>query len=215
MMCGATQQARAQIVTNGSFENTTNFVDNEGSDDTMQLFPGSMVMTGWTVVTDQIAWIGPTNPFDLTAEDGSYFLDLTGYQDGAPYGGITQNISTTLGATYSLTFFLGADSAYGVPDGLTASATGTPGQSYSWGGPVTGGGWLGESYSFVASGLTTTITLQGSSGSNYIGLDNVAVTQTAGAAPEPGSLLLCVAAVVAGPMAMVRRRWGTAARRAV
>lgn len=65
--------AHANLLSNGSFE-SGNFV-NQGSD-TMSLAVGSTTISGWTVVTDTTAWIGPTNPFGLSASDGSFFLDL-------------------------------------------------------------------------------------------------------------------------------------------
>ena len=80
--------AGPNLITNGSFEVATNFVDNNSPQDTMTLLPGdSTSMPGWTVVggnTAQLAWIGPANPFGLKASDGDYFLDLTGYKAGAP-----------------------------------------------------------------------------------------------------------------------------------
>src|SRR5678815_4488708 len=81
MTCSA---AHANLLTNGSFEDKTNFVGN--SDDTMSLTAPSTAMTGWTVTGDSLAWIGPGNPFGLTASDGSYFLDLTDYDDSPPQG---------------------------------------------------------------------------------------------------------------------------------
>ena len=39
--------------------------------------------------------------------------------------------------------------------------------------------WQAESLAFTATGPTTTISLIGHSGFNYIGLDNVSVVQTA------------------------------------
>ena len=48
------------------------------------------MITNWTVVNDTIAWINNlANPFTLSAQDGSKFLDLTNYQAGAPFGGVT------------------------------------------------------------------------------------------------------------------------------
>ena len=58
--------AHADLLTNGSFEDVTNFV-NQGND-TDLLALGSTAMPGWTVVgSEALAWIGPTNPFGLTA----------------------------------------------------------------------------------------------------------------------------------------------------
>ncbi len=58
-------------------------------DDTMSLPAGSGALGSWLVVNGSLAWIGPANPFGLTASDGSYFLDLTDYDDAAPYGGVS------------------------------------------------------------------------------------------------------------------------------
>src|SRR5271156_3332264 len=103
----AASQARAgtNLVTNGSFEDGT-FVPTDG-DYSAILNPGSTAITGWTVINTpnaQVAWDGPTNPDGLTASDGSYFLDLTPDRDAPPYGGVTQTISTIVGASYLLTF---------------------------------------------------------------------------------------------------------------
>jgi len=179
--------AQANLLTNPSFESGA-FV-NQGND-TMSPPAGSTVITGWTVVTDATAWIGPTNPFNLTASDGSFFLDLTNYQAGAPFAGMSQTISTIPGATYSLSFDLGSSTQWGAPDSLTASAAGT---SQTFTSPTTGIDiWTHEVMQFVASSATTTVLLQGASGINYIGLDNtdVELISSPGQVPEPSTLFL-------------------------
>jgi hypothetical protein len=196
--------AHANLLTNGSFEDTTNFVN--VSNDTDNLAVGSTAMTGWTVTgSESLAWIGPTNPFGLTApaSGGMYFLDLTDYNAGAPFSGVSQNIATTAGATYSLTFELGSSPAYGLQDGVTASA-GSHSQIFT----TTNSGsqtnlWQTESLSFTASGTSTTISIVGNSGSNYIGLDNVGVVQTA--VPLPATAYLMLSGLL-GVGAMARRR---------
>ena len=91
--------AQANLLTNGSFEDTTNFVDQ--GNDTMDLDVGSTLMPGWMVAgSHYLSWIGPTNPFGVFAPNGSYYLDLTGYIDGPPFSGVTQTIATLAGATY-------------------------------------------------------------------------------------------------------------------
>ncbi|HUL64852.1 MAG TPA: DUF642 domain-containing protein [Burkholderiaceae bacterium] len=178
---GVAVGAQANLLTNGSFE-TGAFV-NQGND-TMSLAPGSTVITGWTVVSDITAWIGPTNPFNLTASDGSFFLDLTNYQPGAPFAGISQTIVTTPGATYSLTFDLGSSTQWGVPDSITATVGGT---SQTFLSPSTGIDiWTHESLTFVASSAATTLVLQGASGFNLIGLDNTDIEFVSGPGPGPG-----------------------------
>jgi hypothetical protein len=173
--------AQANLLTNGSFESGA-FV-NQGND-TMSLAVGSTVITGWTVVTDTTAWIGATNPFGLSASNGSFFLDLTNYQAGAPFAGMSQTVATTPGATYSLAFDLGSSTFWGRPDSITASAAAT---SQTFTAPSTGGNndWQSVSMQFVASSATTTVRLQGASGINYIGLDNVDVEFVSGPVPVP------------------------------
>ena len=149
---GFANAAQANLITNGSFEDTTNFVPDPGhpGDDTARLPVGSTAMTGWTVVNSGLAWIGPTNPFGLSASDGSYFLDLTDYTDAAPYGGVTQSIATVLGQHYRLTFDLGSSSTFGIPDSILASA-GLASNTFV---STLGGtdNWESETLDFVASG---------------------------------------------------------------
>jgi hypothetical protein len=173
--------AQANLLTNGSFESGA-FV-NQGND-TMSLAAGSTVITGWTVVTDTTAWIGATNPFGLSASNGSFFLDLTNYQAGAPFAGMTQTVATTPGAIYSLSFDLGSSTRWGRPDSITASAGGT---SQTFIAPSTGGNndWQSVSMQFIASSASTTVRLQGASGINYIGLDNADVEFVSGPTPVP------------------------------
>lgn len=193
--------AHANLLTNGSFE-TGAFV-NQGND-TMSLGAGSTVITGWTVLTDTTAWIGAANPFSLLASDGSYFLDLTNYQPGAPFAGVAQVINTTPGATYSLSFDLGGSNRWGRPDSLTASAAGTS-ATFSTPGTGTDNDWYSHTLQFVASASTTTVTLQGQAGFNYIGLDNVAVELVAmPAIPEPQTWILMVAGLA--PLVLFARR---------
>jgi hypothetical protein len=206
--------AQAQnLLVNGSFEEGA-FV-NQGNQ-TMSLAPGATVISGWTVLTDATAWINAGNPFGLAASDGSRFLDLTNYSAGAPFAGLSQTFATLAGATYTLSFDLGGSNAWGRPDALIASAAGTSATFAT--GPASAttpnNDWYQESMTFVATGATTTLTLQGSTGFNYIGLDNVVVELSAGpgttpdpvpAIPEPGTWALMTAGLL-GLVALHRRR---------
>lgn len=208
--------AHANLLLNGSFEEGA-FV-NQGNQ-TMSPASGSTVITGWTVVTDSTAWINAGNPFGLTASDGSRFLDLTNYSAGAPFAGVSQTFATTAGATYTLTFDLGGSNAWGRPDALIASAAGTS-ATFTTGPASTttpNNDWYHETMTFTATGATTTLTLQGSAGFNYIGLDNVSVVLLSDAVtpppvpaiPEPSTWALMLAGLAA--IGSVMRRRGAAA----
>ena len=182
---GRTPSLAASIATNGSFENTAGFVPDVN--DTMSLTNGSTVMTGWTVIGDSLAWIGPSNTFLLSAFDGGYFLDLTDYTAGPPFGGVRQVLNTVAGDTYQVTFDLGSSNRWGGQSGLQASAGSTTASFLSTTTPGTST-WESESFSFLATGPTTTLSFLGSLGVNYIGLDNISVTDLGGSVtgvPEP------------------------------
>jgi hypothetical protein len=180
---------RAQGLQNGSFENTTGFSPNEAAA-TMDLTPGSTVITGWTVVNNNVDWIGAGNPYGLSAYDGSYFVDVTGAADRDPDGGLVQTVSTIVAQQYNLSFVMGSSTTYDAPGALpsiTASATGNSPSTFTLTETqLTSGGanaWWNFSYNFTAiefAGLT--VTPAGTY--NYVGLDDVTLTTV----PEPSSL---------------------------
>jgi Protein of unknown function (DUF642) len=183
----AAGSASANLLVNGSFEDAKDFVDNYGGD-TMNLSVGSTTMRRWTVIGTTsgagLAWIGPTNPYGLTAEKGSYFLDLTEENTSGPYGGVEQSFGTVAGDKYKVTFWLGSSSQWGVQDGLTASAAGASKTFTSINNGSQNNLWQHKTFDFTANSASTTLSLLGASGVNYIGLDNVSVTLVTAAAPK-------------------------------
>jgi hypothetical protein len=188
----------ANLIINGSFE-SGNFVPN--AQNTMVLAIGDTDIAGWTVQNASLAWIGPSNPFGLTASDGSYFLDLSGYHDSAPYGGVlqSQTIATTIGAQYRVTFDIGTDPQYdSAPVGVQVTAGSSSALFTST--PLNPNQWETFNFDFTATSTATSLSLVGQAGTDekYVGLDNVSFREV----PEPGTL-----ALLAGPGLLVFAAW--------
>jgi Protein of unknown function (DUF642) len=176
--------ARAGLVVNGSFEAT-----NGTTLSYISLSSGSTNIPGWTTTNAELTWDGPeiglTPP--LTAAQGSDFLDLTGTHDASPYGAVFQNLATTIGQPYQVSFELGSDKYYDsyYSGGVTFTA---PEVTVSLNGvnvffatnnfPTLSNYWQTCSFEFTASASTTALTFTGASPARvaYIGLDNVTVT---------------------------------------
>ena len=193
--------SHANLLVNGSFE-FGNFVPAlPVTDDTMPLAVGATDMTGWTVQNAALAWIGPSNPFGLSASDGGYFLDLSGYHDNAPYGGVlqAQTISTTIGAQYRVSLDIGTSPPY---DSAPVSVQVTAGSASSifTSAPLNVNQWETFTFDFTATSANTTISFDGLASTNekYIGLDNVSIELI----PEPSTLTL-----IAGPGLLVFAAW--------
>ena len=183
----------ANLITNGSFE-SGNFVPSETG--SMLLSAGATDMTGWTVINGGLAWDSQADPYGLTASDGSYFLDLTGDYDQAPYGGVAQAVTTAIGSQYQLTFDVGTSTTYDnnsglLPVSIAVSADSSSG-IFTTATPSSINQWQSFSFDFTATSTSTLISLDGQASANieYIGLDNVSLT----AVPEPSTLMLSAAA---------------------
>jgi Protein of unknown function (DUF642) len=186
----AAVDAHANQITNGSFENTTGtFVGDVNHTD--ELSSGSSAIPGWTTINGvPTAWIQNGNPWNISAANGSFFLDLTGYSDSVTYGGVAQSFATTPGTNYVVTFDLGYggnSGVFGGPVSVTATAGGFSGTFTSGSGTPNPAVWDLETFDFMATSSTTELSFIGLStaGGDYIGLDNVDVeVGTASPVPE-------------------------------
>jgi hypothetical protein len=187
-------EARANLITNGGFDDVDGkFVDNTGTGGDV-VAVGSSDITGWTISGNYGAlWIpngglygglrpSPGNP-------SPFLVDLTGTANSSPFDSVSQTITTTAGAHYTLTFDLGSAIQWGIQDGVTASAGSTSANFISTNPTTSTNFWnSSETLNFVASGSSTLIALAGSSGFSYIGVDNVSVVETSpGGVPEPST----------------------------
>jgi len=202
LLYGATK-SRADVI-NGSFESGSYSFAANGA---QSLPVGSTVISGWTTIGAELAAVQNSNSFGVNTPFGNVFLDLTGFHDASPYGGVSQTIGTTPGQTYDLTFYLGvnnSNTAQRGPISVRAQAGAT--SSTFTDNPIgTGNIWTPFSLEFTASSASTAVSIQGTAGIGYIGLDNVSVVE-ASAVPEPSPLLLAgVVASIGAGVTWVRR----------
>jgi hypothetical protein len=167
-----------ELVVNGGFENfeETFLSDASGG---MSITPGSVAIPGWTTITEDLAWLSDGNLYGMRSADGSFFLDLTGYHDAPPYGGISQPLTTLIGQTYKLSFVVGShenDSIYQGPMEVAVNL-GSFTKSFLFEPSGEGSQWGTFAWDFTADSATTLLSFQGASsgGGAYLGLDNISV----------------------------------------
>jgi hypothetical protein len=218
MILLAASAARADLITNGSFETGTNPPTGEG--DTQAI--GTSNITGWTVVANDgttvddgrnILWIN-NGSYGLSTPFGTDFLDLTGTSDSVPYAGVTQTITTVSGQQYVMTFDLGVSTNGGPFSGTISVNAGANGSATTFTDNGTTGTltsdntlWTDESLTFTASSTSTVISFIGETDSagEFIGLDNVSVNPAPPAGvPEPASMALLGAGLIG--LGAVRQR---------
>jgi choice-of-anchor C domain-containing protein len=159
-------------LTNGSFE-TGPYVD--GGSGFEQLNAGDSSLSGWTVDAGSVDWIGTY----WQAQDGNMSIDMS----GADAGAISQTFATTIGNSYTVSFYLSGNPA-GPPTvkTLDVSATGGTVSHYTFdttASTLANMNWTAESYSFLATTSSTTLSLVSTTpGAFGPAIDNVVVTET-------------------------------------
>jgi len=173
------ESARAELVTNGSFEQGPFGIGSFQSwqtniNDTTTTFVDSSGLTGSAYGT---------------AYDGlwaAYFGSLA--NDGG--ASISQALTTTAGQTYSLTFELANDNGGLAPfNSLLVSVGGATAYSLA---DLADQSYQGYQFTFTASSNSTLLTFFGSNDNGFLLLDDVSVTAT----PVPASLALFLSGAV-------------------
>jgi choice-of-anchor C domain-containing protein len=158
--------------TNGSFETGT-YVD--GGSGFEQLNAGDTSIDGWTVDSGSVDWIGTY----WHAQDGAMSIDMS----GADAGAISQTFATTIGNTYTVSFYLSGNPA-GPPTvkTLDVGATGGTVSHYTFdttASALANMNWMAESYSVLATTTSTTLSFVSTTPGPFgPAIDNVVVTET-------------------------------------
>lgn len=223
IMLGGLGSARANLILNGSFE--TPIVPNGGF---TNFYVGSSALTDWKVTgpltTDNVSLVsGPSssNGVIFNAQDGNQWLDLTGNGSNSTEG-VSQDVTTTVGDRYQISYFVGNTTGGGGVFGTTSTV------DVSLNGLVTftdtnsnvspsSLNWEQFTHTFIAGTTTTTVAFQNAdpANDNTNGLDNVVLLDLgpATSTPEPSTLVLLsqVGAALLGLAWRGRRKLRTAA----
>jgi choice-of-anchor C domain-containing protein len=202
-LIGLCSAADAAVFQNGSFE-TSSLGDIGGF---TTLSTGSTAITGWTVTSGNIDYIGTY----WQSFDGNRSLDLNGLVPGS----IAQTFDVVSGQTYQVTFYLAGNPAGGpTPKTLQTSAGATVVLSSfdTTGHDLQNMGWTPVSFDFTANGTTETLTFlsttTGDSGNLTYptafgpALDDVSVT----AVPEPSTWAMMILGFLSVGFAAYRRK---------
>jgi hypothetical protein len=164
-----------------------------------QLNGGSGQLTGWDVSNATTAqWMSNSAIPGFSAQQGSYYVAIA-----ANGGDISQDFSTVVGRSYTVTFWAAA-----LPVGIGGHPT-KEGAVAATGGSTSdffvnlGDGWTQETYSFTATSSSTTLSFDnitpggsipdgahrdGSSPLYRLGLDDVSISSV----PEPASWAMMI-----------------------
>jgi choice-of-anchor C domain-containing protein len=167
-------------ITNGSFESGS-FTGAPYD----EFAAGSTALTGWTIDSGSLESIGSYWP----ASDGTRSIDLNGCCQPAT---ISQELGTTVGASYVVTFDLSGNPSGGpAVKTLTVGATGGSTEAMSFdvvaaGATLADMKWSTREYSFDATSSTTVLTFSSTTPAGAgPALDNVRITETLPPPPPP------------------------------
>ena len=152
---------------------------------------GSTAITGWTVVgvdSDLISGSFMQSGITFQAQEGAQWIDLAGHTSNSQSSGVTQDIATTIGLSYAISFYVGSatDNGFFYPSLIDLSINGGPRTTYT--NPTAPSNmldWELFTVPFTATQNTTNITFyNGGASNNYLSaVDNIAVAVV----PEPST----------------------------
>jgi choice-of-anchor C domain-containing protein len=183
--------AAPELIINGGFESSAN------------AFAGSFMtyytgLDGWTINTGSVDLI---NTYWAPAA-GNFSLDLNGEGSAS----ISQSFITEIGKTYNVSFSMAGNPDNSSDNIKTISANVTAPNVFSFdiaGKSSANMGWVTQTFSFVATGTSSTLTFVGDPANTFYGaaLDQVSVMQ---AVPEPETYAMLLAGL--GMMGYLARR---------
>ncbi len=206
LLAVAISSAQANLVTNGSFEEGASF--NGGF---LEVPAGGSSITSWTVGGGGVDYIG--SYWDAQDQDRS--IDL----NRLTFGSLFQDIATTAGTKYEISFWMSGNPDINAPsvptyalratliDVVNGGSTilTTQDASYTNGSHSHGNMmWTKFTFDFTATSALTRLNFEGIAppGAYGAALDNVSMTEVV---PEPFTMMLMGGAAV-GAFAKVRRR---------
>jgi hypothetical protein len=196
--------AKANLILNGSFESP-------GISGTSGFGPGreqytalSGGLTDWTVsgpgdiFLHQAPEIGAGDSFNF-AQDGTFYLDLSGSNLNSAHATVSQAFATIPLAAYELSFYIGASNQTSPAAIINVQLTGAGtllDTTLTPLAPVVNINWSLQTFSFVADSTTTQLSFHDESArdENASFVDNVSVNATV--VPEPATFtIFCIGAI--------------------
>lgn len=203
--------AKACSILNGSFE-LPGTVGNAGPG-REQYLAGSVDLTNWSVMGDgdillhKAPDIGAGPSFNF-AEEGDFYLDLSGSYHNSAHATVSQDFDTIPLATFQLSFYIGSSSQQPPAATINVQLTGAATLLNTTLTPFaasTNINWSLRTYSFVADSTSTRLSFLdvSTNDDNTSFVDNVSVVSSV---PEPSSLMLLAAGALSLGGFGVRRR---------